>query len=130
MHWPGSKRELQDAVDDMKKDPRRTTAAARGLPFMMIMAIAVGAVAGLGKSGTATLLVDGRPARTLAFRMSLDETLDCGKDTSMPVNDDYNVPFHFTGTIAKVAVRVGDATLTPEEQRAFDEIRGRGVMAE
>jgi hypothetical protein len=37
---------------------------------------------GLGKGGTAALMVDGKPAgegklgRTLAFRMSLDETLD------------------------------------------------------
>ena len=45
---------------------------------------------GLGKGGTATLLVDGQPAgegkiaRTLPFRMSLDETLDVGEDTAPP----------------------------------------------
>jgi len=27
-------------------------------------------------------------------------------------------------------VRIGDASLTPDEQREFDAIRGRGVMAE
>ncbi len=91
---------------------------------------------GLGKGGAATLLVDGKPAgegkiaRTLAFRMSLDETLDCGEDTGTPISEDYQVPFHFTGKIDKVAVRIGDATLTPEEQREFEEVRGRGVMAE
>jgi arylsulfatase len=91
---------------------------------------------GLGKGGTATLLVDGKPAgegkiaHTLAFRMSLDETLDCGEDTGTPVTEDYRLPFRFTGTIDRVAVRLGDAALTPEEQREFDAIRGRGVMAE
>lgn len=91
---------------------------------------------GLGKGGTATLLVDGKPAgeakvaHTLAFRMSLDETLDCGEDTGTPISEDYHVPFQFTGKLDKVAVRIGDTALTPEEKREFDEIRGRGVTAE
>ncbi|MGH7787161.1 MAG: sulfatase-like hydrolase/transferase [Candidatus Binatia bacterium] len=91
---------------------------------------------GLGKGGTATLSVDGKQAgtaklaRTLAFRMALDETFDCGEDTGTPVSEDYRVPFRFTGTIGKVAVRLGEEKITPAEQRQFDEIRGRGVMAE
>ena len=28
---------------------------------------------------------------TLVFRLSLDETLDCGEDTGTPVNEDYHV---------------------------------------
>jgi hypothetical protein len=40
------------------------------------------------------------------------------------------VPFKFTGQIGKVAIRIGEEKLTPEEQREFDEIRGRGVLAE
>ena len=91
---------------------------------------------GLGKGGTATLLVDGKPAgegkiaRTLPFRISLDETLDCGEDTGTPVSEDYHVPFKFTGAIGKVVIRLGEEKLSPAEQREFDEIRGRGVMAE
>ena len=91
---------------------------------------------GLGKGGTAALIVDGKPAgegkltHTLAFRMSLDETLDCGEDTGTPVSEDYRVPFKFTGKIDKVAVRLGEEKLTPEERREFDEIRGRGAMAQ
>jgi arylsulfatase len=91
---------------------------------------------GLGKGGTAALMVDGKPAgegklaRTLAFRMYLDETLDCGEDTGTPVSEDYHVPFKFTGKIDKVAVRLGEEKLTPEERREFDEVRGRGAMAE
>jgi len=91
---------------------------------------------GLAKGGTATLRVDGKAAgnvklaQTLGFRMSLDETLDCGEDTGTPVSEDYRVPFRFTGTINRVAVRLGEEHLTDEEQRQFDAIRGRGVMAE
>jgi arylsulfatase len=91
---------------------------------------------GLGKGGTASLSVDGKSAgeatlsRTLGFRMSLDETLDCGEDTGTPVSEDYRVPFVFTGTIDKVAIRLGEEKLTAEEERQFDEVRGRGVMAE
>jgi arylsulfatase len=68
---------------------------------------------GLGKGGTATLRVDGKAVaegtipRTLAFRMSLDETLDCGEDTGTPVTEDYVLPFRFTGKIDKVALHIG-----------------------
>jgi len=77
---------------------------------------------GIGKGGTGTLLVDGkkvatgRIARTLAFRISLDETLDCGEDTGTPVSEDYRVPFKFTGKLAKVVI---DLTLEfPPRQKA------------
>ncbi len=91
---------------------------------------------GLGKGGTATITVDDKPSgegkigRTLPFRMSLDETLDCGEDTGTPVSEEYKVPFKFTGTIDKVVIKLGESKLTPQEQREYDEIRGRGVMAE
>ncbi len=77
---------------------------------------------GLGKGGTATLLVDGkrvaqgRIERTLPFRVSLDETLDCGEDTGTPVSEDYRVPFKFTGKLAKVVI-----DLTPEPLSAEDD---------
>ncbi len=92
--------------------------------------------AGLGKGGTATLLVDGQPAgegkiaRTLPFRMSLDETLDVGEDTGTPVSEDYRVPFKFTGTIGRVAVRLGEEELSAEEQKTFDEVRSLGAKAQ
>ena len=63
---------------------------------------------GLGKGGTATWLVDGKPVaegrieRTMAFRISVDETLDIGEDTGTPVSEDYRVPFGFTGELERV----------------------------
>jgi len=65
---------------------------------------------GLGKGGNGTLLVDGKAVatgrieRTLPFRLSLDETLDCGEDTGTPVSEDYRVPFKFTGKLEKVTI--------------------------
>ena len=92
---------------------------------------------GIGKGGTVTITVDDKPvaegrverhAGRSACRSTRPWTI--GEDTGTPVSEDYQVPFQFTGTIDRVAVRLGDAALTPEEQREFDEIRGRGVMAE
>jgi hypothetical protein len=91
---------------------------------------------GLGKSGTATITVDGKPAaegkidHTIAFRISADETLDIGEDTGTPVSEDYHVPFKFTGTLGKVVIKLGEGKLTPEEQSEYDEIRSRAVTAE
>jgi len=82
---------------------------------------------GLGKGGTGTLLVDGnkvgqgRIERTLAFRLSLDETLDCGEDTGTPISEDYRVPFKFTGTLAKVVIDLTPESLTAEDQQRLHE---------
>jgi arylsulfatase len=46
----------------------------------------------------------GRIERTLPFRLSLDETLDCGEDTGTPITEDYKVPFKFTGKLEKVTI--------------------------
>jgi arylsulfatase len=76
------------------------------------------------------LIAEGRVERSVAIRMSIDETLDIGEDTGTPVSEDYQVPFRFTGAIDRVAVRLGDEKLTAQEQREFDIVRGRGGMAE
>lgn len=79
---------------------------------------------GIGKGGVGTIQVDGKTAatarieRTLPFRLSLGETLDCGEDTGTPVSEDYHVPFKFTGEIKKVVI-----DLTPEKLSAEDEAK-------
>jgi hypothetical protein len=85
--------------------------------------------AGLGKAGTAKLMVDGqqvaqgRIERTIPFRISADETLDIGEDTGTPVSEDYRVPFKFTGDLKKVVVQLTDATLTAEDQAEIEKMR-------
>ncbi len=80
---------------------------------------------GIGKSASATLLVDGqkvgegRIPRTIPFRVSADETLDIGEDTGTPVSEDYQVPFHFTGRLNKVVIKLGTANLSPHEVEAM-----------
>jgi arylsulfatase A-like enzyme len=81
---------------------------------------------GLGKGGLGTLLVDGKKVaegrieRTLPFRLSLDETLDCGEDTGTPVSDEYQVPFKFTGHLEKVTIDLKPEPLRPEDSQALD----------
>jgi hypothetical protein len=89
---------------------------------------------GMGKGGLATLTVDGKKVaeqkllRTIPFRVSADETFDVGEDTGTPVSEDYHVPFRFTGTINRVVVTLGEAALTPAEQKQFDEQEGANEL--
>jgi arylsulfatase len=86
---------------------------------------------GLGKGGTAALMVDGKKVaegkleRTIPFRISADETLDIGEDTGTPVSEDYHVPFKFTGKLFGVAIKLGEEKLSPEDQKTIDDIRAK-----
>ena len=90
---------------------------------------------GLGKGGVGTIQVDGKTVaagrieRTLAFRLSLDETLDCGEDTGTPVSEDYHVPFKFTGELKKVTVYLKPAPLTVQDQRKLKEGKAAAAVA-
>lgn len=72
---------------------------------------------GLGNGGTGTIEVDGKSVgsaridRTLPFRLSLDETLDCGEDTGTPVSEDYvkKMPFKFTGELKQAVIKLTSA---------------------
>jgi arylsulfatase len=78
---------------------------------------------GLGKGGTGTLKVDGQVVDTKEMPKSLPvgigwvETFNVGVDTGTSVDGkDYQVPFPFTGQIAKLTVKLGPEELTPAEQ--------------
>ncbi len=81
---------------------------------------------GLGKGGLGTLQVDGKTVatgrinRTLGYRLSIDETLDCGEDTGTPVSEDYQTPFKFTGEIKQVVVSLKPAALSKTDQRKLE----------
>jgi arylsulfatase len=80
---------------------------------------------GFGKGGTGVLSVDGkeiaskRIPHTIAFIMaSMDETFDVGMDLRTPVDDnDYQVPFRFTGKIAKLTFKLGEEQLTEVDRK-------------
>ena len=80
---------------------------------------------GPGKGGTGVLSVDGSQVatqtipHTTPFIMTADETFDVGVDTRTPVDDnDYQVPFRFTGKIDKLTFQLGPEQLMPEDQKA------------
>src|SRR5262249_51309290 len=79
---------------------------------------------GFGRSGSGVLKVDGNEVankkipHTIPFIMALDETFDVGVDTRTGVDDnDYQVPFRFTGTIAKVTFKLAPTQLTNNDHQ-------------
>lgn len=73
---------------------------------------------GFGKGGRGVLSVDGSKvaersiSHTIPFLVTIDESFDVGLDTRTSVDDeDYQVPFRFTGTLDKVTVKVGPPQL-------------------
>jgi arylsulfatase len=74
---------------------------------------------GLGKGGTGTLKVDDKVVdshpmpRSLPITLMWDETFNVGLDTGTSVDDqDYQVPFKFTGKINKLTVILGSSKLS------------------
>ena len=54
--------------------------------------------------------------RTIPLILPWDETFDIGSDTGTPVDDqDYQVPFKFTGKIDKLTIAVAPPVLTPAD---------------
>ncbi|TWU08926.1 Arylsulfatase [Symmachiella macrocystis] len=91
---------------------------------------------GVGEGGEATLSVDGKKVdskklpRTIAFRMSLDETLDIGEDTGTPISEDYEVPFKFTGELKKVTINITEHKLDKEQLQKYREGRLKAALAQ
>ena len=82
---------------------------------------------GAAKGGTGVLTVDGKELarktipHTIPFLMSIDESFDVGSDTRTGVNDDYKLPFRFTGTINKLTFKLGPSQLLPTDEKAADD---------
>jgi arylsulfatase len=85
---------------------------------------------GFGKGGTGVLKVDEREVatskvpHTTPFLMTIDETFDVGVDTRTPVDDqDYQVPFRFTGKLDKLTFKLGPVLLTSDEHQLIRHAR-------
>ena len=82
---------------------------------------------GLGKGGTGVFTVDGKEVarkkieHTIPTLMAIDETFDIGMDTRTGVNDDYKLPFRFTGTINKLTFKLGPSQMTAADQKKVEE---------
>jgi arylsulfatase A-like enzyme len=85
-------------------------------------------ISGIGRPGTGTLTVDGRAVstqtldRTVPLTLPWDETFDVGSDTGTPVDDqDYQVPFKFSGRIDKLTISVEPPKLTPADEKRLQD---------
>lgn len=83
---------------------------------------------GIGRSGTGVLKVDGNVVatqkleHTIPIILQFDETFDVGADTGTPVDDnDYQVPFRFTGKLNKLTLEIEPPVLTPADVKLLRE---------
>jgi len=79
-------------------------------------------MSGIGQGGTGVLKVDGTAvatqtmAHTLPLILQWDENFDVGADTGTPVDDqDYQVPFTFTGKLDQLTLTIDRPQLTPAD---------------
>ncbi|OZI63308.1 arylsulfatase [Bordetella genomosp. 11] len=93
-------------------------------------------LSGVGRSGTGVFSVDGKTVATHAMQKTVpmtlpwDETFDIGSDTGTPVVDqDYQVPFRFTGTIGKVTVTLDPPRLTAADEQRLREAQQRAAAS-
>jgi len=87
---------------------------------------------GPGKGGTGVLLVDGKQVASKAiphsipFILTLGETFDVGVDTRTPVDDtDYQVPFRFTGKVARLTIKLGPDQLVENDHKLMQQALAR-----
>jgi len=93
-------------------------------------------MSGIGQSGTGVLKVDGTTVdtqkmdHTLPLILQWDETFDIGSDTGTPVDDkDYQVPFKFTGKLAKLTLKLDRPQLTPADIKLLEQESQRNNRA-
>ncbi len=94
-------------------------------------------LSGIGQGGTGVLKVDGKEVatqkmeHTIPLIMQWDETFDVGSDTGTPVDDqDYQVPFRFTGKLNKLTLTINRPKLTPEDEKRLMEAERNNKMSE
>jgi hypothetical protein len=87
---------------------------------------------GIAKGGAGVLKVDGKEVanrkipHTIAFLMPADETFDVGVDTRTGVDDnDYQVPFRFTGKLDRLTFNLGPPQLTAADYKVIEEAIAR-----
>ena len=89
-----------------------------------------------GKGGQATLTVDSEKVasehlpQTIAYRMSLNETLDIGEDTGTPISEDYKVQFKFTRKLEKVTINITEEKLPEEQLEEYRQGRVQSAIAQ
>ena len=79
---------------------------------------------GMAKGGTGVMTVDGKEfarkkiEHTIPMLMAIDESFDIGSDTRTGVDDSYQLPFRFTGTIDKLTYKLGPSQMEAADRKA------------
>jgi arylsulfatase len=91
--------------------------------------LAFNQMTGVGQGGTGVFKVDGKEVasislpHTIPLLLQWDETFDIGSDTGTPVDDqDYQVPFKFTGKLNKLTLNVEHPELTAADIKKLEEM--------
>ncbi|HYA81225.1 MAG TPA: arylsulfatase, partial [Methylocystis sp.] len=94
-------------------------------------------VSGIGRGGTGVLKVDGQAVatqqmeRTIPLLLQWDENFDVGADTGTPVDDqDYQIPFRFTGKLDKLTLTIDRPKLSPEDEKKLLDAQRNNRMSE
>jgi arylsulfatase len=89
--------------------------------------LAYNVLSGIGRSGTGTLTVDGGVVathtmeRTIPLTMDLDDAFTIAVAAGPPLmDDDYEMPFPFTGKINGVTITVEKPVLTEEDKKKLE----------
>ncbi len=90
--------------------------------------LAFNSMSGIGRGGSGVLKLDGKEVanhkmeRTLPLILQWDESFDIGSDTGTSVCDqDYQVPFAFTGKLVKLTLKLDRPKLTPADIKRLEE---------
>jgi arylsulfatase len=93
-------------------------------------------MSGIGRGGVGVLKVDGKEVanqkmeHTLPLILQWDETFDIGADTGTPVCDeDYQVPFAFTGKLVKLTLKLDRPQLSPADIKLLEQESQRNNRA-
>ena len=94
-------------------------------------------MSGIGQAGTGVLKVDGTTVatqkmdHTIPLILQWDETFDIGSDTGTSVDDqDYQVPFKFTGKLNKLTIALDRPKLTPEDEQRLMQAQRNNKVSE
>ena len=94
-------------------------------------------MSGVGRGGTGVLKVDGQEVsaqkmeRTIPLLLQWDENFDIGADTGTPVDDnDYQVPFRFTGRLEKLTLTIDRPQLSDEDKKKLMEAQKNNAARE
>jgi hypothetical protein len=102
-----------------------------------VATLAFNNLSGVGRGGTGVLKVDGKEVarqtmeHTIPLILQWDENFDIGADTGTPVDDnDYQVPFRFTGKLEKLTLVIDRPKLSPADMKQLQEATRNNRAAE